>query len=205
MKNKSTIYSIIFIIFFTLNTFNVNSNEINNLEEIKIISRKDWGAKPPIQNMIEHKPDKITIHHSGLTYIKKVNIIEKMKALQKYSQSSEKMANGNIKEIWADIPYHFVISGDGEIAEGREIIYSGDTNTEYNPKKHILINILGNFDEQKPTDEQINSLIKLCTYLSKKYNISFEQIQGHNHYAKTACPGKNLSNIITNLKENHNN
>ncbi|MFN8576762.1 MAG: hypothetical protein U0354_07880 [Candidatus Sericytochromatia bacterium] len=36
-----------------------NSDEITNLEkDLKIISRKEWGAKLPIKKMLSHKPDK---------------------------------------------------------------------------------------------------------------------------------------------------
>lgn len=184
------------------NSEEITPDEITNLEkELNIISRKDWEAKQPIKEMKIHHPDRITIHHSGIIYPAGVNLTDKMKSLQNYSQSSEKMANGKIKEIWADVPYHFVISGTGQIAEGREIIFSGDTNTEYNPENHILIDILGNFEVQEPTDRQINSMIKLCSYLCKKYKIQPEQIKGHNYYAKTDCPGKNLSKIITKIYE----
>ncbi|MEK7433771.1 MAG: peptidoglycan recognition family protein [Cyanobacteriota bacterium] len=201
MKSKLAICLIILMSFFTTNIFYANSNEINIFEkEPKIISRKEWKAKLPIKKMITHEPKIITIHHSGIFSAKKINIFEKMQNLQKYSQSSEKMQNGKIKEVWADVPYHFVISGTGEIAEGREINFSGDTNTEYNPENHILIDVLGNFEEQIPTEEQINSLIHLCYYLAKKYNISVEKINAHNYYAKTDCPGKNLSKIIPQIK-----
>lgn len=199
--NKLVFYFLITLNIFFINISSAISNEIILNQDIKIISRKEWGASLPVKDMIVHSPLKITIHHSGVIYPKKVNILDKMKGLQKYSQSSEKMANGKVKEVWADIPYHYVISGTGEIAEGREIIYSGDTNTEYNPQNHILINILGNFEEQEPTEEQINSLINLCYYLSKKYNISPDEINGHNYYAKTDCPGKNLNNLIPMIKK----
>lgn len=186
--------------FIPILTSNAEEKIIFSKEQ-KIILRKDWGAKDPIKPMILQKPTKITIHHSGVIYPVKLNLKEKMKSLQKYSQSAEKMANGKIKEIWADIPYHFVISGTGEIAEGREIQYAGDTNTEYDPQNHILINVLGNFEEQKPTKEQITALTKLCDFLCKKYNISINEINGHNHYAITDCPGKNLNVLIPSLKE----
>lgn len=193
---------VLLISLFSTNFISSNANEINNSEnDIKIITRKEWEAKDPIKDMVIHKPEKITIHHSGVIYPVKVNLIEKMKGLQRYSQSSEKMANGKVKEVWADVPYHFIISGTGEIAEGRDINYSGDTNTEYDPKNHILINVLGNFQEQEPTEEQIKSIVKLCSYLCKKYNISIEEIKGHNDFATTDCPGKNLSKLIGKIKE----
>lgn len=199
------IFIVSFVLLITLfsNSFiSSNANEVNTSQnDIKIISRKEWEAKDPIKEMFIHKPEKITIHHSGVIYPVKVNLIEKMKGLQRYSQSSEKMANGKVKEVWADVPYHFIISGTGEIAEGRNINYSGDTNTEYDPKNHILINVLGNFQDQEPTEEQIKSIVKLCSYLCKKYNISIEEIKGHNDFATTDCLGKNLSKLINDIKK----
>ncbi|MFN8672798.1 MAG: peptidoglycan recognition family protein [Candidatus Sericytochromatia bacterium] len=187
-------YLLIFCLLLT-NSFTVLE------KDLKIISRKEWGAKDPIKEMILHNPTKITIHHSGIKNNYKSNLIEKMKALQKYSQSAEKMDTGKIKEIWGDVPYHYIISTTGEIAEGREIKYSGDTNTEYNPKNHILIDVLGNFDLEEPTKQQIKSLEELCFYLHKKYNIPLADIKTHNFYAKTNCPGENLIKFMPKLLE----
>ncbi|WP_148285302.1 N-acetylmuramoyl-L-alanine amidase [Flavobacterium sp. B17] len=86
---------------------------------IKIISRKEWGAKDPIKKgrSWESLPislsayyDTITIHHSGnkdnYVNIKQLQIDEQVKG-------------------YADIPYHFAIDSQGNIYEGRPIYIKG--------------------------------------------------------------------------------
>ena len=68
-----------------------------------------------------------------------------MRNLQRFSQKRERLASGKMKVAWADVPYHFVINAAGQIAQGRDINFAGDTNTNYNPKNHIQIVLQGNF------------------------------------------------------------
>lgn len=177
---------------------------VGEQDTLVIVSREQWGALPPKNEMKKLIPNKITIHHDGVNVASSVDPLKKMKALQAFSQRKERLSNGKMKKAWSDIPYHFLVFPNGEIYEGRSIDYIGDTNTNYNPQGHILIDVVGNFEVQKPTNKQLNSLSQLLEYLMGKYNIYKDSIGLHKDYAKTSCPGKNLSVEILKIKKLNN-
>ena len=171
-------------------------------EKPKIISRKEWKAKNPVGKGKIHKIKFITIHHTATKQRPKTSIIRKLKNLQNFSQSREKLASGKTKPAWLDIPYHYYIAVDGTIGEAREIKFAGDTNTSYDPAGHALIVLEGNFEIEKPNEKQMDSLKKLSLWLADKYEVPISDIKAHNDYTSTACPGKNLKKLLPSLIEN---
>lgn len=162
----------------------------------KILSRQEWGAKDATGKMQTHTLQHITIHHTASPQKERVPIEMKMRALQNFSQSQSRLASGKKKPAWPDVPYHYYIAVDGQIAEGREIKYVGDTNTDYDPAGHALIVLEGNFENEQPTSEQLESLGELVAWLSTSYRIPISEVKGHNDYAQTACPGMNLKKAL---------
>ena len=166
----------------------------------QIISRAQWGAKAPVKAMVSHKPAFITIHHSAVKQ-RGGDIKRKMKNLQRFSQKRERLASGKMKKAWADVPYHFLINGRGLIAQGRNINFSGDTNTNYNPRHHIQIVLEGNFMKEQPTKAQLSKLQGLVVSLARKWKIPASKIKGHKHHASTLCPGTHLMKQIPALRQ----
>ena len=169
-------------------------------ERAKIIKRDDWGANKPVGEGKKHDIKFITIHHTATTQKPDGLIGTKMRNLQAFSQREDKLDTGKLKPAWFDIPYHYYIAADGQIAEGREIKYAGDTNTEYDPTGHALIVLEGNFNEEQPTPAQIETLKQTVAWLARKYKVQGANVKGHSDYAKTACPGENLKKLIAVLR-----
>ena len=167
----------------------------------KIVSRKKWKAKEPIGKAQKHTIGYITIHHTATLQNEKLTIEKKMQNLQNFSQSESLLASGKAKPAWFDVPYHYYIAVDGKIAEGREIEFVGDTNTEYDPTGHALIVLEGNFQTEQPSAKQQKSLQKLVAWLAVKRKVSASEIKAHNDYAATACPGENLKKLLPTLRE----
>ncbi|NOX66886.1 MAG: N-acetylmuramoyl-L-alanine amidase, partial [Chlorobi bacterium] len=87
----------------------------------------------------------------------------------------------------------FMIDLDGNIYEARPINYPGDTNTEYDPTGHALIEVMGNYEVQTLSKKQLDSLINLIAFLAKEFNVPVSEIKTHRDYSKmTVCPGKNI-------------
>lgn len=91
--------------------------------------------------------------------------------------------------------YHYGIRKDGEIVQANELSsitwHVGNHNTE-----SIGIMIQGNFDgpeydlgTSEPTKEQIQSLGELVDYLIKAFEFTNQDVYGHFHFGKPACPG----------------
>ena len=167
----------------------------------KILSRQEWKAKDAIGEMRQHTIRHITIHHTASPQKEKITTEKKMQNLQNFSQSESRLASGKNKPVWADVPYHYYIAANGQIAEGREIKYAGDTNTDYDPGGHALIVLEGNFENERPTTEQLDSLRELAAWLAVNHQIPVSEIKAHNDYAATACPGVNLKKLMPSLKQ----
>ncbi|MCP4726388.1 MAG: N-acetylmuramoyl-L-alanine amidase [bacterium] len=140
-------------------------------------------------------PEFITVHHSGEDWQKDRDPKEFLINLQSWSRSDRN---------WIDIPYHYVIDFDGNIYAARDYNFPGDTNTDYDTEGHILTCLIGNYENIKPNDKQIEALINVLTWQCQKFGIKPETLRGHKDYIETACPGKNLYPYISNgylLKE----
>lgn len=150
----------------------------------EIISRTQWGAEPATGDMEEHTITHVTIHHGGVVFPEDKDPVAYMKNLQTFSQQDKN---------WIDIPYHFCIDLNGKIYEARSLKYPGDTNTEYDPTGHALINVMGNYEEQEPSEAQLEAIAHLSAWLAHTYEVGEDHIASHkDHSDQTVCPGKNL-------------
>ena len=160
--------------------------------DLKILSRADWSANPPVGVMKSHQPGRITIHHTAMLQNPERSLKDKLQALQDFSQHEGQLGNGKSKPAWPDVPYHFYIDCQGEVAEGRDVNFFGDTNTAYDPTGHVLVVLEGNFEEEPVTDAQWTTLTKLVTWLAARFQLRPADLQGHKDFASKACPGKQL-------------
>jgi hypothetical protein len=163
--------------------------------------REDWGARGPVMERTRHVPMYITIHHAGVATKPDVSTAQKLRNLQTFSQREDKLGSGKTKPAWPDVPYHYYIGTDGVIAEGRQVVYVGDTNTEYNPSGHVLVCLEGNFEVETPTPAQMDSLRKVVLWLAHDWRIKPEQIKTHKDFAKTDCPGAALYKEMPALRQ----
>jgi N-acetylmuramoyl-L-alanine amidase len=168
-------------------------------EKPTMLSRNAWQAKPPSLAMTKQKPVAILLHHTGSPMKIKTTLATQMRGLQRFSQAQEKLADGRTKPAWPDVPYHFYIAANGNIAEGRDINAVGDTNTGYDPKGFIQVVVEGNFEIETPKPSQLASLRLLLEWLKQSYDINNSAITAHKQEAQTACPGKNLSAVLGEL------
>jgi|GEM_PF-1225058 len=174
---------------------------------VELVTRQMWGAKPALPGAIPHVLERITIHHTGVLSNPKRSLEDKLRGLQAFSQREDKLASGKTKPAWPDIPYHFYISWDGRVGEGRELKFAGDTNTEYDPKGHLLIVVEGEFDQEKPTEAQMRSLENLLLLVAEQYGqrtkslSAFVDLRGHMDFStQTNCPGKALESELPRLR-----
>ena len=158
--------------------------ELEYSNSVKVIKRADWGWLPLEKGKEEAEIKKITIHHGGVEFTADKDPAEAIRNLQKWSRAEKE---------WIDIPYHFMIDLDGKIYEARPINYPGDTNTEYDPTGHALVEIMGNYEIQEFTETQQKSLVDIITFLAKEYSVPLSEIKTHKDYsATTLCPGKDV-------------
>lgn len=128
-------------------------------------------------------------------------------------------------EKWSDIGYHYLISCNGEISEGRDIRFKG-SHVMKNNSQRIGILLLGDFSERgefwkwsKPLDTigdqidfshekqltraQLESLELLCSILKYYFKISY--LGGYREFALPddyrTCPGNIAMKKISELRQ----
>lgn len=172
----------------------------NSILAPKILSRSEWQAQPPVAAMKTHVPGRITIHHTAVKQNPQRTLAQKLTSLQKFSQNPGTLGSGKAKPAWPDVPYHYYIDCLGNIGEGREVKFVGDTNTEYDPTGHALVVLEGNFEEEEPTAAQLAALREMIAWLAARYQVPPDRIGGHKDFAGTLCPGKKLHALLPELR-----
>jgi len=167
---------------------------VSGIEPPPIVLRADWGAKPQLPGAKSHEITTVTIHHTGVKSQPARSLEDKLRGLQAFSQREDKLASGKSKPAWPDIPYHYYISIDGRVGEGRDWRYAGDTNTEYDPTGHLLIVVEGEFGSEQPTRAQLRSLEAMTIWACHRWSVPSWTIAGHqDHSQQTTCPGAALA------------
>jgi uncharacterized protein YceK len=150
-----------------------------------IMTMKQWGGIPAPDSVArKHTITSITLHHEGVTFKPGQDVIKYLRDTQQWSRT---------EKHWIDIPYHYIIDLDGNVYEGRDIRYAGDTNTAYDPAGNALIEVLGNYEDITPNVRQLETIVSMMTWLAKTYHVPVDSIRGHKDVAPgTVCPGKYL-------------
>ena len=138
---------------------------------------------------VPHNIQKITLHHTG--------------SAEPLSESDDPVSVlnnlfewGASDRNWWDVPYHYLIDLNGTIYEGRDAAYAGDTNTMYDPRGHLLISLMGNYNLQEPNEKQIAAIATLMAYSIEKYGLAENDLYLHSDFTDTSCPGKFLSPLL---------
>ncbi|XP_076240325.1 peptidoglycan recognition protein S2 [Calliopsis andreniformis] len=156
-----------------------------------IISREEWGAKPPkssLRNLAVDPPPYIIIHHSASNGCTTRAICQaKVRNFQNYHMN---------EKGWEDIGYNFLIGEDGNVYEGRGWGKHGAHSVAYNSKS-IGICIIGNFVDRNLSPAAIKAVKSLISYgvTIGKIDDNYTLL-GHRQTASTICPGDSLYRLI---------
>lgn len=180
------------------------------LEVLGIVSRKDWGAVPPVLNEMEGMTElsALTVHHSARDSFG----AEEVSRIQRYHMG--KGVYTIVHGKWADIGYHFLLdasNGDevapGVIFEGRQLEGLGLAGGPYSKgsgvlKKNTLAGlhlcVLGNYDRKGEafTSVRARRLAQAVSALCRRYQITEGRVGTHRGLADrlpmheiTECPG----------------
>jgi len=171
------------------------------VDKPRIISREEWGARPPKYDFNDHPYfDKLTLHHAaGFSASSLESGKIQVRAIQDFHQDGRG---------WNDIGYHFVVDMDGNIYQGRpETVigaHVGGANTG-----NIGVCILGCYhppEQNWPCFDNLDysterALIKLYAWISDTYDYNPQVLLGHRDYFnRTSCPGDNVWPLIPNMR-----
>ncbi len=156
----------------------------------EMVTREQWGSAPQaLPDSRKHVPKYITIHHAGVKWKDGTDPAKFIKSMQKWGQREKN---------WPDLAYHFMIAPDGRIFEARSVEYEPESNTKYDLQGHIGIELMGNFEVERMSEAQLQSLVKLTAWVSEELKIDPANIGGHRDRApkQTSCPGKDCYRYI---------
>ncbi len=174
--------------------YKVSLKKVMKVNKIADASKIEQGQKlfiPGAKKFIDVTPASrwthIVIHHSA-TFNGNAAIFDKQHRKRGF---------------WNGLGYHFVIGNgssqrrNGQVEIGHRWVNQMDgahCNAMDMNKIGIGICLVGNFDEQKPSTDQINSLSSLVLQLRKQFGISSKNVIRHNQVQgkNTHCPGSNF-------------
>ncbi|MGH4119498.1 peptidoglycan recognition protein family protein [Clostridium sp.] len=160
-----------------------------------MVTRSQWGAVAPKSSMTSiGGVNKILVHHTaGNSGATGSTAYAAVRSIQKNHMDSPKN--------YSDIGYHFLISHDGLIFEGRSISYQGAHCAPNGGNiNSIGVSLIGNFTSTYISTAQENSLIKLLAWIKTTYSVSYAYIKGHRDYEANECPGTKVYNNLENIR-----
>lgn len=170
--------------------------KVHVLRPPKFVTAKEWGSRPdPIPEERRHTPKYVTLHHAGVRWTGDRDPIEFVRDMQAWGKRRPEVEAPPRNTYWPDLPYHFLIGPDGTIYEGRSLEYEPESNTKYELAGHLGVELMGNFEEQRPSAAQVESAVRLVAWLVAKYELPLQAISTHANVAKgqTSCPGRDFA------------
>lgn len=157
-----------------------------------VLPRRAWTTAQPAAAYINpmNGITRITVHHAGFAIASRNQneVARLIEGMRRDHTTNRKDGSGR---PWADIGYHYLIDPAGRIWEGRSIRYQG-AHVRNNNENNLGIQVMGNFDDQRPTSEQMASLDAFVADRARAYRVPINRIFTHQELMPTACPGQSL-------------
>lgn len=166
------------------------------------------GLPEPKYQRVQTTTEHIIIHHSDSP-----NADTDYVALTRAFYLQHTQING-----WSDIGYNYLVGFDGTILLGRDPDSSGIAQDEVlgahfcgKNSATMGVCVIGNFQEEPPTQDAIRSLTRLISWKSYKdqlmpedstlhYGEMIPVIAGHRNGCSTLCPGDSLFALIPEIR-----
>ncbi len=147
-------------------------------------ARASWGARASRCSSPLGSVYRMAIHHTESPTLDKLSPAARMRQIQSYHM--------DVKG-WCDIGYHYLVSRDGQIWEGRPVTqlgsHAGGANTG-----NVGVALMGSHDTTPITETQIDSVASILRAVGSAYGIAIDRsvVKGHRQYKDTSCPGDKL-------------
>lgn len=155
---------------------------------MKIVTRKEWGARPPKSTAPMARSDGLHVHHTTGSNLGNENYPQWVRNIQNYHMD---------KKGWDDIGYSFLVDEYGNIYVGRGWGIAGAHTLGYNEESHGVA-YLGNGSERIPR-KVVWAYQDLVVRHDKRYGKGY--VYGHRDRASTACPGNNLYDRLARIRK----
>jgi len=103
-----------------------------------------------------------------------------------------KNAGYQVSKLGYYVAYHYLIEEDGQITQTRNLVErTKHTRNKDINNKSIAICLIGNFEEEKPSKEQLQALKRI---------LQGKDFSWHKMHSPSLCPGKNLIKHLNDWK-----
>jgi hypothetical protein len=163
------------------------------------ISRASWAKGNPIpRNMNRMLPVKyITVHHDGMSPFTNTSKLAAASRLETIRRSHLRRDGGR----WGDIGYHFAIDPSGRLWQGRPLTWQG-AHVRAQNEGNIGVVVLGNYERQSVNPTQQAAVLSTLQSLMSRFKVPVRRVLTHQEWAATACPGRSLQKVTSNLRNN---
>ncbi|MGQ9662638.1 MAG: peptidoglycan recognition protein family protein [Kiritimatiellia bacterium] len=165
------------------------------VSDLEILPRRAWTSfVPRVGRMGTASPfERITFHHRG-------DLVDYHTDIDEVIHRLDGVLGDHLRRDYGDIGYHFVIDHAGRIWEGRALRFEGAHVAGQNAG-NIGVMLLGNFEHQNPSSEQVWAAKALCLRLRKRYRISARNVYGHKGLAQSLCPGRYFYHYVQTMRD----
>jgi hypothetical protein len=162
--------------------------------QVSLIRRSAWAERRPNTNKLNTAGffSRVTVHHSGALVLRQTD-------RRSVVQSLNSVLEAHTRIRYGDIGYHFIIDYAGRVWEGRSLSYEGAHVSSAN-EGNIGVMLLGNFERQKPSTAQVDTLNKVTGLIRSHFSISTRRVYGHRDIGASVCPGRYLYPYVVALK-----
>ncbi|USN99164.1 MAG: N-acetylmuramoyl-L-alanine amidase [Phycisphaeraceae bacterium] len=157
---------------------------------VAIIGRRTWATQGPIVSRADNmgRISYITVHHDGMSPFTSTLFDDAARRI-------EAIRAAHVDKLWADIGYHYAIDPAGRIWAARPESLQGAHVKDHNPH-NLGIVVLGNYEQQRPTDAAIRSIDNLVAMKMDENRVPVNRVFTHREWAPTACPGRHVQSYM---------
>jgi hypothetical protein len=152
--------------------------------QAEVHARADWGARSASCSSALGAATRMAIHHTETPTNDSLSPAARLRQIQSYHM--------DVKG-WCDIGYHYLMSRDGQLWEGRRDTLLGAHALGANTG-NLGIAVMGTHDTTPLTETQLDRIAALVRGLADDRGITIDRtrIKGHREYGSTTCPGAAL-------------
>ena len=153
------------------------------IASIPVNSRASWGARNA-RCSSAYSPYRLTVHHTVTPTNDSMSPQARLRQIQSFHQD----VRG-----WCDVGYHFLVSRDGRLWEGRPSGVIGSHVGGAN-SGNVGISFMGTHTSTPITETQLDNVATLISDVTDQYgiDISSTTVKGHRDRGQTSCPGDAL-------------
>lgn len=155
------------------------------------VPRSTWGNLSNRANRVPINVSHLVVHHSDTP-----NNASDWEAVVRSIHRFHTGTRG-----WADIGYHWLVSPEGTLYQGRAHMPSGNPDVQgaHAPGANsfsMAVNYLGSFTHAEPSHAAHDTAAETLAWKADEQGIPVGRVQGHRDWTATECPGESLYGLL---------